>query len=276
MDHLHLLTELLNNFQEVTYPWFEPDYIVCGGFPAAVQNSAVALSRYREDCITIGDTGGFKSKYEDDIKARTEDVTWNDWSAALYVQYRRIFDIYTGQKIWISPAYHAIERHLYCDGVYFIAEPVAGIEKGAISDPIKLAYKANHTERGNLIAKELNPVIVEPQGKYILTQFTTWKRLSSLKRLHVAKFLAYIRKTIPVLLKDLLQRRATKFWINQANLRVNAFLNRFLDGPVERFSILKSFSVNVEFDETYNDLRVHISIVPIQAIETISVFIKVH
>ena len=158
----------------------------------------------------------------------------------------------------------------------FIAEPVAGIEKGAIQEPIVLAYKANHTERGDLLEKELNPVIVEPQGKYILTQFTTWKRLSVLKRLHVAKFVAYVRKTLPVLLKDLLQRKATQFWINQANIRCNAFLSKFIEGPTERYSILKSFSINVEFDDVYSELNVYIDMTPIRAIERINVFIKIH
>jgi len=40
-----------------------------------------------------------------------------------------VFDPFTGEKIWMNPVYHALERHLYCDGAYFIAEPVAGIEK---------------------------------------------------------------------------------------------------------------------------------------------------
>ena len=106
------------------------DYIVCGGFPAAIQYNAMTLAQYREDCICLADTGGYKVSYEDDLTARLDDVPWNHWAAALYVQYRRIFDIYTGSKIWVSPVYHAIERHLYCDGAYFIAEPVAGIEKG--------------------------------------------------------------------------------------------------------------------------------------------------
>jgi len=176
----------------------------------------------------------------------------------------------------MNPVYHALERHLYCDGAYFIAEPVAGIEKGAITEPIELAYKSNHTERGDLMDAELNCVIVEPQGKYILTQFTTWKRLSVLKRLHVAKFIAYIRKVIPTLLKDILQRRATQYWIGQAQFRVANFLGKFLESNVERYSVLKSFNVAVSFDETASELNVIIDVTPIRAIERINVFIIVH
>ncbi len=195
----------------------------------------------------------------------------------LYTQYREIFDMYTGAKIWISPVYHAIERHLFCDGAYFIAEPVAGIEKGAIQEPIKLAYRANHVERGDLIDVELNPTIVEPQGKYFLTQFTTWKRLSIMKRAHVAKFLAYVRKTLPVLLKDILQRKATAFWVNQAKFRVDTFLNNFLEDPsLERYSILKSYTSTVEFDDVQSELNVYVDLFPIRAIERINVYLIVH
>jgi len=235
------------------------------------------LAEYREDCICLADTGANEVRYEKDIDNRLNQVPWNSWTSMLYVQFRERFDEYTGSKMWITPVYHALERHLYCDGAYFIAEPVAGIEKGAITEPITLAYRANHTERGDLLTDELNVTIVEPQGKYFLTQFTTWKRLSILKRAHAAKFVAYIRKVIPTLLKDILQRKATQYWINQAQFRVDNFLDNFMEDPAtERYSILTKKSVSVEFDDIQSELNVYIDITPIRAIERINVFISVY
>lgn len=266
----------IEQIPECVYPWYQPDYIITGGYPAEVQDGGRYLASYRQDCIHLADTGAKVNSYSDDLDRRLNYVPWNDWTSALYVQYRKIFDPFTGERIWMNPVYHALERHLYCDGAYFIAEPVAGIEKGAISEPIELAYRSNHTERGDLMDAELNCVIVEPQGKYILTQFTTWKRLSVLKRLHVAKFIAYIRKVIPTLLKDILQRRATQYWIGQAQFRVANFLGKFLESNVERYSILKSFNVAVSFDDVASELNVIIDVTPIRAIERINVFIIVH
>lgn len=268
----------IEQIRECTYPLYEPDYIISGGYPIFVQEGARYLADFRQDCIHLADTGENVNRYDKDIEIRKNELGgWNVWTTMLYVQYREMFDNYTGRYIWQSPVYHAIERHLYIDGVSFIAEPVAGIEKGAISDSIKLSYLANHTERGDLQDKELNMVIVEPQGKYILTQLTTWKRLSILKRGHVAKFVAYCRKVIPTLLKDILQRKATQFWINQANFRVTDFLTRFVENPsLERYSILKSFNVNVQFDDVRSELNVYVDITPIRAIERINVFIIVH
>jgi len=266
----------IEQMPECVYPWYQPDYVITGGYSASVQEGGRYLASYRQDCIHLGDTGSYKTSYTQDLTARQDDVPWNDWTSALYVQYRKITDPFTGEKIWMTPVYHALERHLYCDGAYFLAEPVAGIEKGAITEPIDLAYKSNHTERGDLLDAELNCVIVEPQGKYILSQFTTWKRLSVLKRLHVAKFVAYIRKVIPTLLKDILQRRATQYWIGQAQFRVTNFLSKFLESSVERYSVLKSFNVAVTFDDVASELNVIIDITPIRAIEKINVFIIVH
>ncbi len=261
---------------ECVYPWYDIDYVLTGGYPAAVQYGGRTLADIRQDCVHLADTGSLITNYQDDITARLESVDWNNWTSMLYVQYRRIFDTFTGEYLWINPVYHAIERHLYCDAVYFLAEPVAGIEKGAISEKIDLAYKGNHTQRGDLQDKNLNMVIVEPQGKYILTQLTTWKRLSVLQRGHVAKFVAYIRKEIPKFLKDILQRRATSYWIGQAQYRTSEFLSKFLESSVERYSVLKSFTVSVVFDDARNELNVYVDITPIRSIERINVFIIVH
>lgn len=262
---------------EVTYPWYIPDYILCGGYSSDIQDGARQLTEYRQDCIVLADTGQYVSDYETDIERRLNNIPWNTWTGIIYVQYRRIFDYYTGNRIWINPTYHAIERHLYCDGMYFLSEPVAGIEKGAIQENIDLAYRANHTERGDLIDNELNPVIVENQGKYILSQFTSWKSLSILKRAHVAKFVAFIRKVIPTLLKDILQRRATGYWINQGKFRVDNFLSNFLENPaVERYSVLKSFTTNVSFDEISSELNIVVDLTFIRAIEKINVYLIVH
>jgi len=264
----------IEKIREVTYPVYEPDYILAGNWPPFVQNAARQLSNIREDCITLGDTGCNYS-VSDCLDARQTLVPWNNWTSALYGQYRKRFDEYTGEWITISPVYHAIENHLNIDSRVFLGEPVAGIEKGAIAEPIELMFQGNHTELGDMWDNEINSTIVEPDGVYFLTQFTTWKRLSILKRLHAAKFVAYIRKMVPPLLKDLLQRKGTKFWQNQAQFRVDHFLKRYMETDIEAYKMLDSYSVNVEFDDVSSELNVYIHIKPIRVIERINVYIIV-
>ena len=261
--------------QEI-YPWYIFDYVYCGGYGSMVSNAARELVDTRGDCLLLADTGGYVNNADEDIVLRGSHYDWNTYNAALYVQYRKIEDTHTGKEFYVTPVYHALDRHLYTDANYWIAEPVAGIEKGAIGEAIELAYKPNLTKLADLIEKEMNPVIVEPDGTYILTQLTTWKRMSVLKRQHVVKFVHFCRKKIPTVLKDLLQRKATLYWINQAEERVNGFMAPFLDtGELDRYAAVKSFESVIKFDETRSELIVVLTIKPIRAIEKITVNIIV-
>lgn len=261
--------------QEI-YQWYLFDYVLCGGYGPNASNAARQLVDERKDCLLLSDTGRNSKSADEDLSLRQTDVPWNSFNAALYVQYREITDSHTGRKFEVTPVYHAIERHLVTDGNSWINDPVAGIEKGAISEPINLSYKANLTKLADLIEAEMNPVIVEPDGTYILTQFTTWKRMSIMKRQHVVKFVHYCKKRIPALLKDILQRKATQYWINQCELRVNGFMNPFIDnGNNDKYAAITSYESKIVFDDIRSEIKVALQMRMIRAIETISVNIQV-
>lgn len=265
----------IEQLQEFVYPYVQPDYIVTGGYPSFVQEKGRFLASLRKDCHHLGDTG-FKTKVEDDINARSNEYNWNDWTSSLYPQFRQTFDTYTGNTIWMSPIYHVIDRQLNTDLKYFLAEPVAGIEKGNISQNMTLAYYANHTQRGDMLDKELNFTIKEPDGQYFSTAITTYKRMSVLKNQNVAKFVSFLRKKIPPLLKDILQRKGTSYWIEQGRSRTYSFLSSFLENPSnERYSILKSFEVNLNYNKEREELNVYLKIRPVRTIQRINVFIIV-
>ena len=257
---------------EQIFPVYVPDYVISGGFPAIVQLSAANLCNTRQDCIHLADTGSNYNNYLYDENARESVVPWNYWTSALYVQYRLMQDIYTGTSFWMSPVYDAIQCHLNVDNNYFLSEPVAGVEKGAINEPITLAYQPNHTVRGDLLDIELNYTIAETSGVYFATQFTTWKRYSALKRLHIAKFTAFLFRNIPILLKNTLQRRATSQWLSQASFIINNFFLQYTDGvATDRFAAIKSATTTLNFDTSRSELNVYISFVPILSIERINV-----
>lgn len=258
------------------YPWYNFDYVYCGAYGSMASNAARELVDIRQDCLLLSDTGHYVRTAEEDLELRATKFDWNTYNAALYVQFRKIEDKFTGKEFYISPVYHALDRHLHVDANYWIAEPVANIEKGAIGEAIELAYRPNLTKLGDLTDKEMNPVIVEPDGTYLITQFTTWKRLSILKRQHVIKFIHFCRKKIPTLLKDLLQRKASIYWINQAQERVNGFMNPFVDtGELDRYAAVTNYNCIVKFDEVRSELIVSLTIRPIRAIEKITVNIIV-
>lgn len=266
----------IERLKSVIYPWYQIDYIYCGGWDKNVNYAALQLAELRGDCLLLADTGTYKENHDEEIEARKNDVPWNNWNAALYVNYRQIYDEFTNQYFYVSPILHAIERHLYVDDNYWIAEPVAGIEKGAIEESVKFAYGLNETELADEIDVELNPVIVENDGTYLLQQFTTWKRLSIMKRQHVVKFIHYCKKQIPGLLKDILHRKATSYWIGLANSRLLAFMNNFVESGVSnRYVAVSGYSCSVDFDEESSELNVVLTVHPLRSIEKINVTIIV-
>ena len=261
--------------QEV-YPWYLFDYVLCGGYGTMVANAARTLVDLRGDCLLLSDTGAYVHSPDDDMGLRRTILFWNTWNAMLYVQYREIEDPHTGRNFFITPVYHAIERHLHVDALYWIAEPVAGIEKGAISGVHRFAYKPKLSKLGDMVDMELNPVIQEPDGTYLIHQLTTWKRLSIMKRAHVVKFVQYCKKRIPVILKDIVQRKATQYWINQCSERINGFMAPFLDkGDSDRYAAITHYNAVVNFDDVRSEINIALTIKPIRAIERIMVNIIV-
>lgn len=259
------------------YPWYMFDYVLCGGYNSTVNYAAKTLVDIRGDMLLLSDTGTYKNNADEDIAARQSDVPWNTWNAALYTQYRQIDDTYTGKQFYITPVYHAIDRHLYVDDKYWISEPVANIEKGAIEESIELAYQANPTKMADMIDMELNPTLIEPDGVYFLTQLTTWKKLSIMKRQHVVKFVHYVKKRLPTLLKDLLQTKGTNYIVNKAKQRINGFMLPFVDkGDGDRYASISKYALDIYFDDVKSELRVGLSLYALRAVENIFVNIAVY
>lgn len=259
---------------QTLYPWYILDYVMSGGYDVDAQYAALELVDTRKDCLLLADTGRYSLNAREDLTARAMDMPWNSWNAALYTQFTTITDPYSGKQLTISPVYHAIERHLTVDNNYFLSEPVAGIEKGAIQMRAKLAYKPTLADMQEMIEVELNPIITEPDGTYFLTQFSTYKRMSVMKRLHAVKFIHHLQKRLPSILKDLLQRKGTPYWISVAESRVDTFMRQFTNVNSPKHSCT-SYNVNVLWDEDRSEIFIGLTVHPLRAIEAINVNIIV-
>lgn len=82
-----------------------------------------------------------------------------------------------------------------------------------------------------------------------------------------------MKKQLPPLLKDILQRKATNVWIGQLKSRVEGFMSKYRGSPTERYNILDSYSTSVNYDKSAYEANVYINISFIGVIERINVFI---
>jgi hypothetical protein len=226
----------------------------------------------RGDVLCIASLGNNNS-FSKDIKDRQDNFAWNHRNAALYGQWRKRKDEYTGKTINVQPSFHALRKHIEIDAEYFIHEPVANIVKGAIAEPIELAYEPNHTQRGDLMDKQINFTIKEPDGVYILTQLTTLKQLSSLQRINNVKFIHYMMQELPPLYKDTLQKKATNTVINRIYAITDAFMSKFMNTSNERYNIIEEYSTNVIYDKLAYEASIYITLSFIGVIEKITVYI---
>ena len=259
---------------DTQYQYYPIDYIVDAGFPTAVKAAMVDFVEARRDVLALIAMPD-NSKYTQDVEARNSDTPYNSYNAMLYSQWRKMIDPYTGKEVWFPPTYHALECHLKVDNTLGIAEPVA-MFKATIDDPIELRYSPIFAQANELTNKQINPTIKEPDGVYIPTQYTTYRRLSVLQRAHVVKVIHRFRKEIPKILKDLLQTKATPDKIKEAERRVRHYLNGWMvGGPIAAKEAIENYKLNVFFDEINKTLYVTMDVNFVDAIEFIVISLNV-
>ncbi len=217
---------------------------------------------------------------DEDYKARVEDVYLSSFNTMLYSgQYNDNHYLETtGTRISGSTAYYAMLNHLNVDEQISITEPMANIVKGQL--PVagaKLSYVAKSPDIEKLRGVQINTIIKETDGIYFIDQLTAYKSASKLSRANVVKVIHRMRKDLPKILKDLLQRKATENILNDAKSRTELYMNRWvvrddniLDG------IFSEVLVTPVFVHEELKLIVSIAVNPIGTIEKIEVPITVY
>jgi hypothetical protein len=124
---------------------------------------------------------------------------------------------------------------------------------------------------------QVNTIIKETDGIYFIDQLTTYKSASKLSRINVVKVIHRMRKDIPKILKDLLQRKETTNVINTAKMRVEKYMMRWmLTDNNQQDGIFSEINVTPYFIEEELKLVVSIAVKPIGTIEKIEVPITVY
>jgi hypothetical protein len=170
-------------------------------------------------------------------------------------------------------SYYALLSHLRIDNQYSITEPVANLVKGSLDNTtVNLTYAPTSLEIEKLRNEQINTVIVEPDGTYIIDQLTMYKKASKLSRINIVKVLHRIRKDLPKLLKDLLQTKAIGSVIDTAISRTEGELSKWIISPENVVDgIFESATVKATFNEETYKLRLTITVNPVGTLESIDI-----
>ena len=167
----------------------------------------------RGDCIFIADPirqiciKGKDSKILDNRDNNFQtDVYWpikhqfeneNTSYAAVYGNWAKVNDGYTGQNVWVPFSPFAAAVMARTDAAQFPWFAPAGFSRGLIANAIDIAVNPNQKQRDEFYKANINPVAQFPnQGLVVFGQKTLHKRPSAFDRINVRRlFLALERPT---------------------------------------------------------------------------------
>jgi hypothetical protein len=179
-----------------------------------------------------------------------------------------------GQRLRMPTSYYALMAHLKTDRDYSITEPVANIAKGGLLNATRqnLAYEPGASQIAKLRNMQINTIIVEPEGTYFIDQLTAYKKASKLSRGSVVKVIHRIRKDLPKLLKDLVQRKETSNVVDVAVERADKYMTKYkVSNENFKDGIFSSVTINAVYNESTYTLRLSITVNPIGTIEVIDI-----
>ena len=279
-----LLLNFYNNtdvLREVLYPKYDFDYMPDWTENADVETAIINLA---DDIglsmpilsmpINYDPTVVTKGLVERDLTTRKEVLFQSSYNSALYTgQINKTHRTANNLRIYMPLSYYAMMAHLRIDNQYSITEPVANMVKGTLaSTTLNLTYAPTSLEIEKLRNAQINAVIVEPDGTYIIDQLTMYKKASKLSRINIVKVIHRIRKDLPRLLKDLLQTKSIGSIIDIAVSRTETELAKWVITPENvKDGIFESATVKATFNDATYKLRLTITVKPVGTLESIDI-----
>ena len=165
------------------------------GYPTDVKTQIVNLATTRRDCVAILDNGD-NATFNASIDKRVQTHKFNTYYAALYEEFNKVYDIFTGQDVWFSPLYHIAYLLPRNDSVAEVWWAIAGYERGAIQSIKELRFNPKLSQRDQMYLKQLNPVVKFSDGYVVWGNLTTQARATALQDLNIVRLVLYAKKAL--------------------------------------------------------------------------------
>jgi len=244
-----------------------------GGYPTDVKTQISTLVQTRRDCVTVLDNGD-NPTFNASIQNRLHKHTFNNYFTALYEEYNKIYDPFTGQDVWMSPLYHISYLLPRNDNVAEIWWAIAGFTRGAIDTIKELRYNPKQGQRDQMYLKQLNPIVRFNQGYVVWGQLTTQAKPSALQDLNIVRLVLYIKRAL---------EQFCRFYIFELNdqitwSKVAGEIVEFLE-QIKQKRGLYNYSVEVsasEYEKKRKTFHVNCILEPTRVVEKIELnfFIK--
>jgi hypothetical protein len=165
------------------------------GYPSAVKTQVSNLAQTRGDCVAIMDNGD-NTNVTAALSARQNVHTFNNFYTALYEEYNQVYDIFTGQNIWVSPIYHMSYLLPKNDRVGEVWTAAAGFNRAAIDSITQLRFNPKLGERDQMYLEQLNPIVKFNEGYVVWGQQTSQAKNSKMQNLNVVRLVLYVKRAL--------------------------------------------------------------------------------
>lgn len=242
--------------------------VLDGGYPDAAKEAAKEMvCRTRMDCVFITDNGDNKT-YTDSTNVQGSSHSYNDWHVAMYESYSKIYDIYTGRDIWITPVYHMASVIPYTDNVAELWWAPAGFNRGTLSSIKDLRFSPRIGERDEMYLRCINPIVKFNVGYTVWGQLTTQRRPSALQDLNIARLVLYIKRALEQFCKYYIFELNDSVTWGQIQSNIQKFLKVIQDKRG-----LYNFSVQVgatDYEIKSKQCHIYVTLNPTRIIEKIN------
>lgn len=205
-------------------------YIWDNNYPIEVKRAMTTLvSTGRPDIRYIADTR-MQVKEEGELNFRKNVFNVDHCNVTIYPNNGIVKDKYTGKKIQVTSTYNLAKIYAKVKNKLGPHYAIAGYnEKGRMDEMISLAYSPNQEYRNEFTKNQLNTIMSDPSGFYVMENITSQKQSSALQQNHIADTLQVIEvETADYCEKYLFNLRITDYNLTVVQGELSSFLSKWV------------------------------------------------
>lgn len=236
------------------------------GYPTNVKSQIVTLCQTREDCVGILDNGD-NSSYTTSITSRQETNVYNTYYAAIYEEYNKVYDTFTGKDVWFSPIFHMSYLLPRNDAVSELWFAAAGFNRTSIQTIKELRFNPRLGQRDQMYLNQLNPIVKFTAGYVVWGQLTTQSKASALQDLNITRLVLYVKRALEQYARNFIFEQNDAVTWNQVAGNVTEFLE-----SVKKRRGLSSYTVSVgatAYELKTKTFHVDVELTPVRTAEKI-------
>jgi len=243
------------------------------GYPTDVKTQISSLVQTRRDCVAILDNGD-NPTYNASMTKRLQYHVYNNYFTALYEEYNKVYDPFTGVDVWFSPLYHMSYLLPRNDNVAEIWWAAAGFNRGAIESIKELRFNPKQGQRDQMYLKQLNPIVKFNQGYVVWGQLTSQAKPSALQDLNIVRLVLYCKRALEQFCRYFIFELNDAVTWNKVSGEIVEFLER-----IKEKRGLYNYSVDVgatDYERKRKTFHVNVILEPTRVVEKIELnfFIK--